>query len=122
MPKKKTSQSSDIKEILINATEVQLAGTKAGISFWRAWVDQASNFADVASNGLNTLVSNPNATDKVLLQITEASRKYAREMNDLPEIAAKRFIEALEEFRKAKKTSTKKSPSRGPKRSARVKG
>lgn len=121
MPKKKGTQESVIQEVLVNVAEVQLAAFKAGISFWDAWVEQASRFTEVASKGLSTIKANPAAANTVLLKITDASRENLRAMEVLPMHAAKRFIEELEKFKKTGRRSKKRGTTPRVRRAARAK-
>jgi hypothetical protein len=67
----------------------------------------------VASRGLIDINTNPNETDRVIAEITEASTAYMRTLTELPQKAFTRFKEELLNTRKGgsakRKASSKKS-------------
>ena len=121
MDKKTTSQETDIQAILVNAVEVQLATFRAGIDFWANWAELATKFSDESIRRLNEIQSNPDETNRLLLEITDASRETIRAMTDLPRNTAERFISELDKFEKSKNSSKSTSPRPKAKRVVRSK-
>ncbi|MHC4196878.1 MAG: hypothetical protein ACYSRP_03065 [Planctomycetota bacterium] len=109
MAKSKKSQTSDIREILKDTVEVQLAGLIAGATFWREWANHASKYTEVASKGLANIISNPSKSDQVLSEITDAGQEYMRTMNELPQIAVSKFKEEFKNIRQPQKPSRRTS-------------
>ena len=123
MAQNKRKQSDDVREILVNTVEVQLAAMKAGVVFWGEWAETASNFNEVASKGMIKIGADPGRSDEVLAEITDASREYLRKMSELPLKAAEKYKQELGRKTKQKKAAqgTAKSKSTKKPRSVRVK-
>lgn len=100
------SREEELRELLTDAIEVQLAALKAGISFWNEWIEHTSKFVQSASTTL-TNINTDEEPKEVLLELVDAGRASVRSMTELPRHTATRFIEALDEF-EAKKTEKKR--------------
>ena len=107
-PTKKTREE-ELRALLTDAIEVQLAALKAGIGFWSEWIEETSNFVQSASKTL-TEINSAEEPKEVLLELVDAGRASIRSMTELPRHTATRFIEALDEF-EAKKKEKKKTPA-----------
>ena len=135
MPETEQSREEDLRRLLTDAIEVQLAALKAGISFWTEWIEQTSAFVQTATTALSSLTAEDQQTKDVLLELVDAGRASVRSMTEIPRHTATRFIEELDKL-EAQKDATKHStksagarprPKRGtgasrPKRAGRVKG
>jgi hypothetical protein len=97
------NRDEELRQLLTDAIEVQLAAFKAGIGFWREWVEQTSEFVKSASNSLRTINSAEHEPKEVLLEVFDAGRAGIRSMTELPRHTASRFIEELDEIKKKKK-------------------
>lgn len=86
---------TEVRDVLIETAQVQMASLNAGIAFWRGWVEEASRFAEETNRRLARLADegDPGAT---LGEMTDASRSYLRELSKLPEVAARTFTEELD--------------------------
>ena len=102
----KKSREEELRELLTDAIEVQLAALKAGIGFWSEWIEETSSFVQSASKTL-TDINSSDEPKEVLLELVDAGRASVRSMTELPRHTATRFIEALDEF-EAKKAAKKK--------------
>ncbi len=109
MPRSAKSREEELRQILIDAIEVQLAAFKAGISFWREWVEKTSEFVTSATNSLSNLNSEDQETKDVLLEVVDAARESIRAMTELPRHTATRFIEELDELKKKQKSKGRKT-------------
>ncbi len=139
MPEGTVDREGELREILTNAIEVQLAAFKAGISFWKDWVEQTSRFVGTATDQLRAIREEDRDAKAMLLEIVDAGRASIRGMSELPRQAAFRFIEELDELESRKKgaaaasggrsrgnrgpraTKPESARRRRPKRTARVK-
>ena len=129
------SREADLRRLLTDAIEVQLAALKAGMSFWGEWIEQTSVFVQSASRSLSNINAEDQQTKDVLLELVDAGRASVRSMTEIPRHTATRFIEELDKLaeqkeagRQANKASSRGSarptPARGasrPKRAGRVK-
>lgn len=115
MAKKEKTREEELRELLTDAIEVQLATLKAGIGFWSEWIEETSNFVQSASKTL-TNINSEEEPKEVLLELVDAGRASARSMTELPRHTATRFIEALDEFKAKKKKAkpTAKKAARKP--------
>lgn len=85
----------DIRDLMISAAEVQIAGMNAGIGFWTSWVEEANNFSKSAADGLQKLEKNSGDDTNILLGIAEANQAFMRAMLELPRETARRFADEL---------------------------
>ena len=134
MPETEQNREEDLRRLLTDAIEVQLAALKAGISFWSEWIEQTSTFVQSATKSLSTIKAEDQEAKDVLLELVDAGRASVRSMTEIPRHTATRFIEELDKLseKNAKKRSAK-TPSGAsgkpkqasgrsrPKRSGRVK-
>jgi hypothetical protein len=137
MAETETSREEELRSLLTDAIEVQLAALTAGISFWSEWVDQTSQFVQSATDSLAAINSGDQKTEDAILELLDKGRESARSMTEIPRHVAARFLEELdaaEEKRASASSSSKKTAAKGsaskskssggrsrPKRSARAK-
>jgi hypothetical protein len=116
MPEAETGREEELRSLLTDAIEVQLAALKAGISFWSEWIEEASSFVQSATDSLSSINSGSKKTEDALLELLDKGRASARTMTEIPRHTATRFIEELDaaEAKRtgAKKTSTKKTAAK----------
>jgi hypothetical protein len=117
MAETETNREEELRELLTDAIEVQLAALKAGIGFWSEWIEQTSAFVQSASKTL-TNINSEEEPKEVLLELVDAGRASVRSMTDLPRHTASRFIEALDEFEEKKKAKKKARPKTSRRKSA----
>lgn len=122
MPESGTSREEELRQLLTDAIEVQLAALKAGIGFWSEWIEKTTDFVDTATKTLSNINSDDPQTKDVLLELVDAGRASARSLTEIPRNTATRFLEELDNFEakkleaEASKRSTRKAASRsGPK-------
>jgi len=121
-----SGRDDEIRGLLINALEVQLAAFRAGIRFWEGWIGEASKFVNSATDKLHALENRGTAPRDTLLEVVDAARGSIRSMMELPGDSASHFIEELERITKrgpaaasGARGARKKRPAR--KRAARIK-
>jgi hypothetical protein len=93
-----SNREVEVREVLIEAVEVQLAALKAAITFWSEWVDRASAFVKTAASGLETARSTEKSGSKVLLELVDAGRESIRTLTELPRNAAAQFVRELDDI------------------------
>ena len=108
MAENETNREEELRQLLTDAIEVQLAALKAGIGFWTEWIDRTTEFVDTASKTLSNINSDDPQTKDVLLELVDAGRASARALTEIPRNTATRFIEELDKF-EAKKLAAKAS-------------
>ena len=91
-----SGRDDEIRGLMINALEVQLAAFRAGIRFWEDWIGEASKFVDAATDKLHALEHRRAAPRDTLLEVADAARGSIRSMMELPGASASHFIEELE--------------------------
>lgn len=122
------SREEDLRRLLTDAVEVQLAALRAGISFWSEWIDQTTEFVQEATATLSRIASDDQEAKDVLLELVDAGRASVRGLTEIPRHTAARFIEELDRFEEAKATAAKSkavapkapkpSPTKGASRKA----
>ena len=78
MPETEQNREEDLRRLLTDAIEVQLAALKAGISFWTEWIEQTSAFVQTATKSLSTIAADDQQTKDVLLELVDAGRASVR--------------------------------------------
>jgi len=121
MPENGPTREQDLRRLLTDAIEVQLAALKAGVSFWSEWVEHTSAFVQSASKSLATINSEDQQAKDVLLELVDAGRASIRSMTEIPRHTATRFIEELDKLEKKKaEAETRKAAGRSAKAGART--
>jgi hypothetical protein len=105
MPDTEASREEDLRRLLTDAIEVQLAALKAGISFWTEWIEQTSEFVQTATKSLASITAEDQQTKDVLLELVDAGRASVRSMTEIPRNTALKFIEELDRLEKEKQES-----------------
>ncbi len=107
-------REEDLRELLTDAIEVQLAALKAGIGFWTEWIERTTEFVQSATQTLSEITSEEPEAKDLLLELVDAGRASVRGMTEIPRNTATRFIEELDRFKdvKAKKAATKKKTAK----------
>jgi Fic family protein len=118
MPESETpSREEELRDLLTDAIEVQLAALKAGISFWSEWIEETSAFVQSATDSLSAINSGDQKTEDVLLELLDRGRESARAMTEIPRHTATRFIEELDAAGEKKAVPAGSSASRATARS-----
>ena len=105
-------REEDLRRLLQDAIEVQLAALKAGISFWTEWIEQTSAFVQTATTSLANISSEDAKTRDVLLELVDAGRASVRSMTEIPRNTANKFIEELDKLNAQQATKTPKAGRR----------
>ena len=123
MPDTAQSREEDLRQLLTDAIEVQLAALKAGISFWTDWIEQTSVFVQSATKTLSSINSEDHQTKDSILELVDAGRASLRSMTEIPRNTAAKFIEELDKAAQDKATAQATAKStRGATASARRTG
>jgi Fic family protein len=93
-------REEDLRRLLTDAIEVQLAALKAGISFWTEWIEQTSEFVQSATKTLTSINSEGQKTNDSILELIDAGRASLRNMTEIPRNTANKFIEELDKLAK----------------------
>ena len=102
-------REEDLRRLLQDAIEVQLAALKAGISFWTEWIEQTSAFVQTATTSLANISSEDAKTRDVLLELVDAGRASVRSMTEIPRNTANKFIEELDKLHEQQATKVPKA-------------
>ncbi len=110
MPDAPSTREEDLRRLLTDAIEVQLAALRAGIGFWSEWIEKTSAFVQSATKTLSAINTDDNAKD-VLLELVDAGRASARAMTEIPRHTAQRFLEELDKAEKKAPKAPKPAPA-----------
>lgn len=104
MPESNQGQDreEDLRQLLTDAIEVQLAALRAGIGFWTEWIEETSEFVNSATRTLASISAEEQQAKDVLLELVDAGRASVRSMTEIPRHTATRFIEELDRIEKEK--------------------
>ncbi len=114
MAETEPNREEELRRLLTDAIEVQLAALKAGISFWGEWIEQTSQFVTSATKTLSS-INAEEPTKDALLELVDAGRASARAMTEIPRHTAERFLEELDraEEKKRNAPARKSAPRAG---------
>ncbi len=118
MPDDTQTREDDLRQLLTDAIEVQLAALKAGISFWTDWIQQTSDFVQSATKTLANINSTDQGTKDSLLELVDAGRASLRAFTELPRTTATRFIDELDKLHAQDNSSAPSQSSAKQKSSA----
>lgn len=104
--------TENIKDLMLETAKVQMAALDASISFWKTWIEVASEYSKTVSEVLVEMAEKDSDRGEVLSKITDSGRTMLREMTNLPDLAIKKFNEEVE---RATAQSKGKRPSRAGK-------
>ncbi len=105
MPDDATTREEDLRQLLTDAIEVQLAALSAGVGFWTDWITQTSEFINSATKTLASINAPDHQTKDSILELVDAGRASLRAMTEIPRNTATRFIEELDK-RQSESTPT----------------
>jgi hypothetical protein len=114
MARPESDRNAEVREVLIDAVEVQLAAIKAAVSFWAEWAERTSGFVSTAARSLDALRSPDKNPRDVLLEVVDVGRESMRAMTELPRNAAARFIDELEGIAGKRQTRRERAPKPPP--------
>lgn len=106
MPNTDTSREDDLRLLLTDAIEVQLAALKAGVSFWTEWIEHTSAFVQSASKTLSSINTDDPKSRDVVLELLDAGRASVRSLTEIPRNTASHFIAELDKFAAQKATAS----------------
>ncbi|MEZ4416093.1 MAG: hypothetical protein R3E10_10060 [Gemmatimonadota bacterium] len=109
-------REEDLRNLLTDAVEVQLATLRAGIGFWSEWIEKTTEFVQSASRILSEINSEEQSARDLVLELVDASRASARALTEIPRHTATRFIEELDRFDAEKASAPKSARASAPKK------
>jgi hypothetical protein len=112
MSETESSQFENVRDVLINAIEVELAVMNAAVCFWRQWIEHTSNYVKIAGMNLSSIRSNGKDPNQVLMEVVDASREAARLMTELPKKAADTFLSELDAIERRRAPASKPAAKR----------
>ncbi len=104
-------QTEQIRDVLVETAQTELAAVNAGIAFWSAWVESATKFSGEATRVLAAIASGEEPSDDGLGSLVDSSRQFIREMAELPERTAHRFNSELEKLTSSERKGARKRQS-----------
>jgi len=99
-----SNRSDELRAIVVECVQIQLASLNAGIEFWRGWVDRASEFAQSAARDLKHLTDSKTDLNLVVGRLTDTTRSYLRRITELPDVTAAKFNQELKNVSTTKKS------------------
>lgn len=91
-----TTREEDLRQLLTDAIEVQLAALSAGVGFWTDWITQTTEFINSATKTLASINAPDHQSKDTVLELVDAGRATLRAMTEIPRNTATRFIEELD--------------------------
>lgn len=102
MPNSDSTREDDLRQLLTDAVEVQLAALKAGISFWSEWIEHTSTFVQSATQTLSSISTEDPKSRDVVLELLDAGRASLRALTEIPKHTASHFVAELDRFESQK--------------------
>jgi hypothetical protein len=99
-------QADQLRGVLVEAAQTQLAAVTAAIKFWAGWAESAEKYTRAISDELAKLDDAGEGADLVG-RLSDLTREYLRNMTQLPSVAVKEFNSQLETIGKPKAKRTR---------------
>ncbi len=100
-PPESSKQTDQLRGVLVEAAQTQLAAVGAVIKFWAGWAESADKYTRAVNAELAKLEQRGETGDTVG-RLSDLTREYLRNMTQLPSLAVKEFNSQLETIGKPK--------------------
>jgi hypothetical protein len=87
--------NDDVRSIMVETARLQVASLKAAITFWRGWVERASEFAESTSADLVRVADLSRTDGEAIGRLSDSAKTFVRRLSELPELAADAFKHEL---------------------------
>jgi hypothetical protein len=95
--KESESKASELRGVLVEAARVQLVAVGAAVKFWARWAESAERYTKDLDEELGKVTAEVSSNDAVA-RLADVSRKYVRELTDLPKASLEQFARDLEKI------------------------
>lgn len=102
-----SKQSEQLREILVEVAQTQLAAVSAAVRFWAGWAEAADKYTRSISEELARVDAEATDTGDLVGRLSDLTREYLRNMTELPRLAANHFDGELEKIGKPKRKRTR---------------
>ena len=92
-------QNKQIRDVMVEAAQIQLASLTATVKFWSSWAEATSKFSQSISQELAQLADRVTVSNDDLVRFADLNREYLRALSELPNTVATQFNGDLEKFR-----------------------
>lgn len=106
VPRESSKQADQLRGVLVEAAQTQLAAVGAVIKFWSGWAESADKYTRAVNAELAKLEQRGETGDTVG-RLSDLTREYLRSMTQLPSLAVKEFNSQLETIGKPKPKRTR---------------
>lgn len=89
-------QTEQLREVLVEAAQTQLAAITAAVRFWAGWTQSAEKYAQALSDELARINEEGKQTGDLVGRLSDLTREYLRNLTELPNAAVKHFNSELE--------------------------
>jgi hypothetical protein len=101
-----SKQSEQLRDVLVEAAQTQLAAITAAITFWSGWAQSAEKYAQTVSAEL-AKINEGAPTGDLVGRLTDLTRAYVRNLTTLPTAAVAQFTNELDKVGKPKTRRTR---------------
>jgi hypothetical protein len=98
--KKNDDQNKQVRDVMVEAAQIQLASTTSAVKFWASWAEATGKFTEDVSQELARIADEGTTSDDILVRFADLNRRYLRELSELPQAVASQFSSDLEKFKK----------------------
>lgn len=92
-------QNTQIRDVMVEAAQIQLASLTATVKFWSSWAEATSKFSQSISQELSQIADRVTVSNDDLVRFADLNREYLRALSELPNTVATQFNADLEKFR-----------------------
>jgi hypothetical protein len=104
---KADEQSNDVRDIMIEAARLQLAGLSSITKFWSGWADAADKYAQALGDELTKIDEGSTKSKEIVGRLADLSREYLRNISKLPGAAVEQFNNETNKLAKSKGQRTR---------------
>jgi len=88
-------KANELRGVLVEAARVQLITVGAAVKFWARWAESAERYTKALDEELGKVTAEVSSSDAVA-RLADLSRRYLRELTDLPKEAVEQFARDME--------------------------
>lgn len=109
-PEATGKQDEQVRDVLVEAAQAQLAAVTAAVKFWSGWAQSAEKYAQAVSDEvarISEVKEGGKQAGDIVGRMADLTREYLRNLTELPNVAVKHFNSELEKVGRPKTKRTR---------------
>ncbi len=102
--KASNEKTKEIRDLMIEAARLQLAGLTSVVKFWAGWAQAADKYTQAMSDEVARISEGSVESNDIVGRLSDLSREYLRDISKLPSLAFEQFNGEINKLAKSKGT------------------